>query len=181
MNWNFQNVTSLISFILLGYGGTAEPYHGDRSKFILAVIQSELLSGSRPVLISPSMSGEYSVKFVAEHADMLSGYIPVAPVSTSSVPQTVLQSVKVQVCWYWLLGRVRWGRMIPNCRSFWVRKWRSATFNFLRTTFCCIITEILSLATSHSTVKCSNIELSFRLILNHYLTFFYRGTFLCSG
>jgi hypothetical protein len=95
-----------VSFILLGYGKTAESYHGDRSKFILSVIQSELLSGSRPVLISPSMSGEYSVKFVAEHADMLAGYIPVAPVATSSVPQSVLQSVKVQVYGYQLLGRV---------------------------------------------------------------------------
>jgi hypothetical protein len=97
----------LMSFILLGYGKTAEPYHGDRSKFILSVIQSELLSSSHPVLISPSMSGEYSVKFVAEHADMLSGYIPVAPVSTDSVPQSVLQNVKVRVCGYQLLGRVR--------------------------------------------------------------------------
>lgn len=85
----------MASFILLGYGNTKELYHGDRSKFLLAMMQSELLNGSRPVLISPSMSGEYSVKFVAEHADMLSGYIPIAPVATSSVPRSVLQSVKV--------------------------------------------------------------------------------------
>jgi hypothetical protein len=95
MNQKFSNVVSMTSFILLGYGKSTEPYHGDRSKFILSIIQSELLSGSHPVLISPSMSGEYSVKFVGEHADMLSGYIPVAPVATVSVPQNTLQTVKV--------------------------------------------------------------------------------------
>jgi hypothetical protein len=93
----------LTLFILVGYGETTEPYHGDRSKFVLSIIQSKLLSGSHPVLISPSMSGEYSVKFVGEHADLLSGYIPIAPVATSSVPQEVLQNVKVRVCTYWLL------------------------------------------------------------------------------
>lgn len=94
----------MTSFILLGYGKSTDPYHGDRSKFILSIMQSELLSGSRPVLISPSMSGEYSVKFVGEHADMLSGYIPVAPVATGSVPQSILQTVKVRAYVYRLLS-----------------------------------------------------------------------------
>jgi hypothetical protein len=87
-------------FILLGYGETEGHYHGDKSEFILSIIQSELLSGNHPVLVSPSMSGEYSVKFVGKHADLLSGYIPVAPVATSSVPQEILQTVKVRVCIY---------------------------------------------------------------------------------
>lgn len=85
-------------FMLLGYGETQGLYHGDKSKFILSIIQSELLSGIHPVLISPSMSGEYSVKFVGEHADLLSGFIPVAPVATSSVSQDILQTVKVRFC-----------------------------------------------------------------------------------
>lgn len=80
-----------------------EAYHGDRSKFLLSVILSELLSGNHPVLISPSMSGEYSVKFVGEHSDLLSGYVPVAPVGTSSVSQAILKNVKVSVC---LLGHM---------------------------------------------------------------------------
>ena len=62
-----------------------EFYYSDQSKFILSLIQSEILSGSHPVLISPSMGGEYSVKFMGEHSDLLSGYVPVAPVATSSV------------------------------------------------------------------------------------------------
>lgn len=66
-------------------------------------MQSELLSGSHPVLISPSMSGEYSVKFVGEHSDLLSGYVPVAPVATSSVSQAILKDIKVSIC---LLGHV---------------------------------------------------------------------------
>lgn len=85
----------VIAVDLPGYGETVESYHGDRSKFILSIIRSELLSGIHPVLISPSMSGEYSVKFVGEHSDLLSGYVPVAPVATSSVSQAILKDVKV--------------------------------------------------------------------------------------
>ncbi|XP_021915429.1 protein ABHD14B-like isoform X3 [Zootermopsis nevadensis] len=85
----------VVAVDLPGYGETQGLYHGDKSKFILSIIQSELLSGIHPVLISPSMSGEYSVKFVGEHADLLSGFIPVAPVATSSVSQDILQTVKV--------------------------------------------------------------------------------------
>jgi hypothetical protein len=92
-----------ISSLVIGYGETLESYHGDQSKFILSIIQSELLSGNHPVLISPSMSGEYSVKFVGEHSDLLSGYVPIAPVATSSVSQEILQNVKVSVC---LLGHI---------------------------------------------------------------------------
>jgi hypothetical protein len=86
------------SLVVTGYGETVESYHGDRSKFLLSTIHSELLSGNHPVLISPSMSGEYSVKFVGEHSDFLSGYVPVAPVATRSVSQAVLKNVKVSVC-----------------------------------------------------------------------------------
>jgi len=92
-----------ISSLVTGYGETVESYRGDRSKFILSIIQSELLNGNHPVLISPSMSGEYSVKFVGEHSDLLSGYVPVAPVATNSVSQEILKNVKVSVC---LLGHV---------------------------------------------------------------------------
>jgi len=91
------------SLVVIGYGETVESFHGDRSKFILSIMQSELLSGSHPVLISPSMSGEYSVKFVGEHSDLLSGYVPVAPVATSSVSQAILKDIKVSIC---LLGHV---------------------------------------------------------------------------
>lgn len=85
------------SLIIIGYGETVDSYHGDRSKFILSIMQSELLSENHPVLISPSMSGEYSVKFVVEHSDLLSGYIPVAPVATNSVSQEILKNLKVSV------------------------------------------------------------------------------------
>lgn len=85
----------VVAIDLPGYGITKEAYDGDKSKFIFSIIKSDLLNGSRPVLVSPSMSGEYSVKFVGEHADLLSGYIPVAPVATGSVPRNILQDVKV--------------------------------------------------------------------------------------
>lgn len=85
----------VVAVDLPGYGETTAAYNGDKSKFTASIIQSPFLSGTHPVLISPSMSGEYSVKFVGEHSDLISGYIPVAPVATSSVSQDVLKTIKV--------------------------------------------------------------------------------------
>lgn len=46
--------------------------------FLLALL--EQLSLDRPVLVSPSMSGMYSLPLVATHPDTLAGFVPVAPV-----------------------------------------------------------------------------------------------------
>ncbi|PSN52661.1 hypothetical protein C0J52_06029 [Blattella germanica] len=85
----------VVAIDLPGYGETKETYNGDRSKFLLSVLKTNLLNHTRPVLVSPSMSGEYAVKFVGEHSDLLSGYIPVAPVATSSVSQDALKTIKL--------------------------------------------------------------------------------------
>ncbi|XP_002741876.1 putative protein-lysine deacylase ABHD14B [Saccoglossus kowalevskii] len=56
-------------------------YSGDPAQFLLNVMKT--LNIFRPVIISPSVSGEYSLPLVLKHPDVVRGYVPVAPVGTS--------------------------------------------------------------------------------------------------
>ncbi|XP_051667299.1 protein ABHD14A [Manacus candei] len=51
-----------------------------RVAFLDHVLQE--LGMRRPVLVSPSMSGRFSLPFLLEHGDWLSGFVPIAPVGT---------------------------------------------------------------------------------------------------
>ncbi|XP_067012602.1 putative protein-lysine deacylase ABHD14B [Anabrus simplex] len=85
----------VIAVDLPGYGNTHDKLTGDRGEFLLSLLQALDLLKSRPVVVSPSMSGEYSVTFLKEHSSKLAGYIPVAPVATNSVPPSVLEKIQV--------------------------------------------------------------------------------------
>ncbi len=50
--------------------------------FLLELL--ERLNLIRPILVSPSMSGSYSLPLVAAHPDKLTGFVPVAPVGIPS-------------------------------------------------------------------------------------------------
>lgn len=84
-----------------------------RVAFLLRVLKE--LGIQRPVLISPSMSGHYSVPFVLVHGAQLKGFVPIAPVGTQEYTAQQYQQVQV---WQgrgsiWLWGRGfsagRWG------------------------------------------------------------------------
>ncbi|NWR13050.1 ABHEA protein, partial [Paradoxornis webbianus] len=67
-----------------GYGDSppvemAETAQGRRT-FLERVFQE--LDVQRPVLISPSMSGRFSLPFLLAHGDQLAGFVPIAPVGT---------------------------------------------------------------------------------------------------
>ncbi|XP_032555037.1 protein ABHD14A [Chiroxiphia lanceolata] len=51
-----------------------------RVAFLDRVLQQ--LGMRRPILVSPSMSGRFSLPFLLEHGDWLSGFVPIAPVGT---------------------------------------------------------------------------------------------------
>lgn len=48
-----------------------------------------------PVVISPSMSGMYSLPFLTAPGSQLRGYVPVAPICTDKISATNYASVKV--------------------------------------------------------------------------------------
>ncbi|XP_063267352.1 protein ABHD14A [Prinia subflava] len=51
-----------------------------RRTFLEDVFQE--LGMQRPVLVSPSMSGRFSLPFLVAHGDRLAGFVPIAPVGT---------------------------------------------------------------------------------------------------
>jgi len=66
-----------IALDLPGFGTSEETELADEA-FLHAFVQTVALD--RPVILSPSMSGRFALPMAARHADMLSGWIPVAPV-----------------------------------------------------------------------------------------------------
>ncbi|MEQ2289835.1 hypothetical protein AMECASPLE_037334 [Ameca splendens] len=55
----------------------------------------EQLSLSPVVVISPSLSGMYSLPFLMEHQPLIRAYVPVAPICTEKFTAEQYQSVKV--------------------------------------------------------------------------------------
>ncbi|XP_060095962.1 putative protein-lysine deacylase ABHD14B [Heteronotia binoei] len=62
------------------------------SSFLKSVFEALLLD--QAVVISPSLSGMYSLPFLFQHSELLKAYIPVAPICTEKFPATQYASVK---------------------------------------------------------------------------------------
>nr|CAD7459944.1 unnamed protein product [Timema tahoe] len=77
------------------YGNTKQKFDGDKVAFISYLVEHLSLADIPLVIVSPSMSGEYSVPFVTSHWQSLAGYIPVAPVASGSVTQGALSKVGI--------------------------------------------------------------------------------------
>lgn len=56
----------------------------------------ERLSLAPAVVISPSLSGMYSLPFLHQHQDLVRAYVPVAPICTDKFTAEQYQSVKVR-------------------------------------------------------------------------------------
>jgi abhydrolase domain-containing protein 14 len=72
---------SSIAVDLPGYGDSGR-VTGSPEEFLPALRAK--LELHRPIAISPSMSGRYSLPWVVEHSEQLSGFVAVAPVGISS-------------------------------------------------------------------------------------------------
>uniref|UniRef100_J3SDX5 Putative protein-lysine deacylase ABHD14B n=1 Tax=Crotalus adamanteus TaxID=8729 RepID=J3SDX5_CROAD len=66
-----------------------EPAPGSFLKDVL-----ETLKFDQAVVISPSLSGMYSLPFLFQHNHLLKAYIPVAPICTEKFPPTQYASIK---------------------------------------------------------------------------------------
>lgn len=82
-----------------------------RRAFLDRVLQE--LSMQRPVLISPSMSGRFSLPFLLAHGDRLAGFVPIAPVGTKDFTAEQYRAVQV-------------GFWAPEgCPGYWRALWAS--------------------------------------------------------
>uniref|UniRef100_A0A8C5Q392 Protein ABHD14A n=1 Tax=Leptobrachium leishanense TaxID=445787 RepID=A0A8C5Q392_9ANUR len=61
--------------------------------YLLHVMES--LGTRQPVLISPSMSGLFSLPLLLQHPDRLKGFVPIAPVGTKSFKAQQYQQIQV--------------------------------------------------------------------------------------
>ena len=70
-----------IAIDLPGFGRSS-PSHGSARTWLRVVL--DLLKVDRPVVVSPSMSGRYSLPMVTEDPERVSGFVAVAPVGIPS-------------------------------------------------------------------------------------------------
>ncbi|XP_037777464.1 protein ABHD14B-like [Penaeus monodon] len=68
---------------LPGYGKSSEGEPGDKADFLQELLLK--LEAIKPILISPSMSGSYSIPFVIKYPQALGGFVPIAPVGTEKL------------------------------------------------------------------------------------------------
>lgn len=77
-----------VAIDLPGYGKSdpaSSSVKENPAEFLSDFIDSlKLLSGGAVVIISPSMSGQFSLPFLCSHPEKVKGYIPVAPVATET-------------------------------------------------------------------------------------------------
>ncbi|XP_021567888.1 protein ABHD14B isoform X1 [Carlito syrichta] len=108
--------------------------------FLAAVVDA--LELGPPVVISPSLSGMYSLPFLTAPGSQLRGYVPVAPICTDKISAASYANVKVPLC-----GKLRCpcqeqGRVYPQTFLIWglgnqgVSSGRSWSLNFTLDLLC---------------------------------------------
>ena len=83
----------VIAVDLPGYG-QSDRFNGDRGEFLEKLIET-LTPDTKPVLVSPSMSGTFSLPLLDRNQDLICGYIPVAPVATTSYRKSFYEAIRV--------------------------------------------------------------------------------------
>lgn len=71
-----RNGFRAVAIDLPGFGETAAT-ESQPAEFLLELLNT--LGPARPVIVSPSMSGKFSLPFVSRHPDRIAGFVPVAP------------------------------------------------------------------------------------------------------
>lgn len=70
-----------VAIDLPGFGGSKSA-RAEPATFLAKLLPA--LEIDRPVIVSPSMSGRFSLPFVAAHPDRVAGFVPVAPVGAEA-------------------------------------------------------------------------------------------------
>lgn len=82
---------------LAGFGNSpdSETVKSDQSRVDLLKRFLESLGVRSPVLLSPSMSGQYALPFLQRHGAQLHGFVPIAPVGTRGITPQEYRDIQV--------------------------------------------------------------------------------------
>jgi abhydrolase domain-containing protein 14 len=101
---------------LPGYGSTKRCSIENRGAWLLGLIRK--LELARPVLVSPSMSGSYSLDAVMRSPSLFSGFVPVAPVGCQSLSIDELKLLILPSLLVWgSEDKTRMGALCPSILS----------------------------------------------------------------
>lgn len=85
----------VVAVDLPGYGNSGPlPGKSEPGEFLSAAIKA-LFPDSRPVVVSPSMSGSFSLDVLTKRSELMCAFVPVAPVSTNKFTREEYESVSV--------------------------------------------------------------------------------------
>jgi len=97
LNFLANNNYRTIALDLPGYG-KSNALSGNSTDLLLEIFSS--LNLVKPVIVSPSMSGEFTLPFIATHPDKIAGFVAVAPVKIPTF-EAQLQDNKVPTLAIW--------------------------------------------------------------------------------
>ncbi len=69
---------------------------GDNVQFMLELLKATGLDNDKPIIVSPSMSGDYALPLLFKHPEAFKAYIPVAPVGTQQYSDDQFKTMKVR-------------------------------------------------------------------------------------
>ncbi|KAM4722260.1 protein ABHD14A [Rhinophrynus dorsalis] len=86
-----------VAIDLPGYGESlkAQPMSSEKGRTDYLLHVMDALGTRQPVLVSPSMSGLFSLPLLLHHPERLKGFIPIAPVGTKSFKPQQYQQIQV--------------------------------------------------------------------------------------
>lgn len=87
---------NVVAVDLPGYGKSARTRVRKNGEFLAQFIKS-VFGDKKPVVITPSMSGSFFIPMLksSENRNLVSGWVPVAPVGTSSVPAGFFSGIQI--------------------------------------------------------------------------------------
>lgn len=100
VNYFYSDLSAPFSFCLTntGFGNSpdSDAVKTDQNRVDLLWKFMEALGVRTAVLLSPSMSGHYSIPFLMKHSVQLHGFISIAPVGTRSYTPEQYQGIQVR-------------------------------------------------------------------------------------
>ena len=90
----FINLFSQCQSFLTGYGNTAPHEIDDPVEFMLGLFHA--LGMETAMIVSPSMSGKYSIPLLRSNPEVFDGFIAVSPVNTASLTADEYKSIMVR-------------------------------------------------------------------------------------